>query len=86
MAARIPNLKGMFIKVSFPDFMLKIATQSKHRTPSLLAVEYLKIGKPDLPLFIYHMKPTVRDQIFFELSCLDIPPITILEEGQVLEM
>jgi len=86
VAAQTPNLKGVFIEVSFPDSMMDIAIQSKHLTPTLLAKEYRKIGKPDLPLFVYHMKPTVRDQIIQEISQLDIPYVTILQEGQTLEI
>ncbi|MCA9419668.1 MAG: 3',5'-cyclic-nucleotide phosphodiesterase, partial [Nitrospira sp.] len=36
-AARIPNLKGVFIEVSFPDSMMDMALRSKHLTPTLLA-------------------------------------------------
>jgi cAMP phosphodiesterase len=86
VAAQTPNLKGVFIEVSFPDSMMEIAIQSKHLTPTLLAQEYRKIGKPDLPLFVYHMKPTVRDQIIQEIGQLDIPQVTILEEGQTLNL
>jgi hypothetical protein len=35
-------------------------------------------------LYVYHMKPTVRDQIIEEIRHLDIPHVTILEEGQEL--
>ncbi|MGV7228696.1 MAG: MBL fold metallo-hydrolase [Nitrospirales bacterium] len=86
VAAQTPNLKGVFIEVSFPDSMMDIAIQSKHLTPTLLAKEYRKIGKPDLPLFVYHMKPTVRDQIIQEISLLDIPYVTILQEGLELTL
>ncbi len=86
VAARTPNLKGVFIEVSFPDSMMDIAIQSKHLTPKLLVQEYRKIGKPDLPLFVYHMKPTVRDQIIEEIDQLDIPHVTILQEGLELTL
>ncbi len=86
VAAQTPNLKGIFIEVSFPDSMMELAVQSKHLTPTLLAEEFRKIGKTDLPLFVYHMKPTVRDQIIQELTHLDIPDITILQEGQTLHI
>jgi cAMP phosphodiesterase len=86
VAAQTPNLKGVFIEVSFPDSMMDIAIQSKHLTPTLLAKEYRKIGKPDLPLYVYHMKPTVRDSIIQEMAMLDIPHVTILEEGQELNL
>jgi cAMP phosphodiesterase len=86
VAARTPNLKGVFIEVSFPDSMMDRAIQSKHLTPTLLAQEYRKIGKAYLPLYVYHMKPTVRDRIIQEIAQLDIPHVTILEEGQELTL
>ena len=86
VAARIPNLKGVLIEVSYPDSMLDIAIQSKHLTPTLLAQEFRKIGKPDLPLYVYHMKPTVREAILQEIAQLDIERVTVLEEGQEIEL
>ena len=86
IAAQTPNLKGVFIEVSFPNDMLDIAIRSKHLTPSLLAQEFKKIGKPDIPLYAYHMKPTVRDRIIKELADLEIPNLKILQEGQELEL
>ena len=86
VAARIPDLKGIFIEVSFPDSMMDIAIQSKHLTPTLLAQEFRKIGKPDLPLYVYHMKPTVREAIIQEIALLDIERVTVLEEGQEIEL
>jgi cAMP phosphodiesterase len=86
VAARTPHLTGVFIEVSFPNAMMDIAVQSKHLTPSLLAQEYKKIGKPDIPLYVYHMKPTVRDRIIQELAALEIPHLTVLQEGQTLDL
>ncbi len=86
VAARTPNLKGVFIEVSFPDAMMDIAIQSKHLTPTLLVQEYRKIGKPDLPLYVYHMKPTVREAIHQEIGELDIENVTVLKEGQEIEL
>ncbi len=70
------------IALSFPDDLLKIAQARKHLTPALLAQEYQKIGRPDLPLYIYHIKPTFRDQIVEQLYHLPIPTLSVLEEGQ----
>lgn len=86
VAAKTPNLKGIFIEVSFPDSMMDMAVQSKHLTPTLLAREFRKIGKPDLPLYVYHMKPTVREAIIQEIARLDIAKVTVLEEGQEIEL
>ena len=86
VAARTANLKGVFIEVSFPNSMMDIAIQSKHLTPTLLVQEFRKIGKPDLPLFVYHMKPSVREAILQEVTQLDIERLTVLEEGQEIEL
>ncbi len=86
MAAKIPNLKGIFIEVSFPDTMMEMAIRSKHLTPTLLAQEFRKIGKPDLPLYVYHMKPVVRDDILQEIAQLDIANVIVLKEGQEIEL
>lgn len=86
LAAQTPNLKGVLIEVSFPNDMLDLAIRSKHLTPSLLAQEFKKIGKPDIPLYAYHMKPTVRDRIIKELGDLEIPNLKILQEDQELEL
>ncbi len=86
IAAKTPNLKGIFIEVSFPDSMMDMAIRSKHLTPTLLAQEFRKIGKPNLPLFVYHMKPIVREAILQEIAQLDIETITVLEEGQEIEL
>ena len=86
MAAKTPNLKGIFIEVSFPDSMMDMAIQSKHLTPTLLAQEFRKIGKPDLPLYVYHMKPTVRETILQEIAQLDIEKVTVLNDGQEIEL
>ena len=86
LAAQAPNLKGVFIEVSFPNDMEDLAVRSKHLTPSLLAKEFKKIGKPDIPLYAYHMKPTVRERIIKELNDLDIPNLHILQEGQELQL
>lgn len=85
-AALTLNLRGIFMEVSYPDSMMNLAIQSKHLTPTLLANEFKKIGKSDLPLYVYHMKPTVREIIIQEIARLGIEQVTILEEGQEITL
>ena len=66
--------------------MLTMAVTSKHLTPSLLSREFQKIGRPDLPLFIYHMKPRFRDRIAQQLTRLKIPNLHILEEDEEISI
>ncbi len=86
MAAKVPNLKAAFIETSFPDEMKELASIAKHLTPSLLAQEFKKIGRPELPLYVYHLKPQFRGEITDQLSKLGIPNLTTLREGQELEI
>jgi len=81
-AAREPTLKAALIETSFPDTMAELARTSKHLTPSVFAREFRKIGRPDLPVYVYHLKPRVREQIRRELAGLGIAKLTVLEEGQ----
>ena len=85
-AAQEPNLKAVFIEASFPDEMADLAWASRHLTPSLLRREFQKVGKPELPVYVYHLKPQFRDRIATQLKQLDIPNLHILTEGQEIEI
>lgn len=84
VAARTPSLKAVFIEASFPNEEADLARASKHLTPSLLAQGFEKIGRPDLPVYVYHMKPRFRDRIIKQLGDLGIGRLSVLEEGQTL--
>ncbi|MDH5563866.1 MAG: 3',5'-cyclic-nucleotide phosphodiesterase [Nitrospirota bacterium] len=86
LAARTPNLKGALIETSFPNEFEALAKESKHLTPTLLAKEYQKIGKPELPLYVFHLKPQFREQIASQLHDLALPSLCILQEGQEIEL
>jgi ribonuclease BN (tRNA processing enzyme) len=81
-AARAPTLKAAFIETSFPNDMAELAQASKHLTPTSFGREFRKIGRPDLPVYVYHLKPRFREQILRELAQLGIPHLTVVEEGQ----
>jgi len=82
VAAGERTLKAAFIETSFPDDMAELARASKHLTPSSFAQEFRKIGRLDLPVYVYHLKPRVREQIQRELARLNIKNLKVLEEGQ----
>lgn len=85
-AKRHPHLKAVFIESSFPDRLRDLAQKTFHLTPSLLAGEYRKLGKEQLPVYAYHLKPRYRDEIIRELRSLSIPQLSILEEGQEIQV
>lgn len=84
LARQMPDLKAAFVESSYPDHMADLAVRSKHLTPSMLRKEFEKLGRPDLRLYVFHMKPRFRDQIVAELYALNIPNLSVLEEGQEL--
>jgi len=82
IAAEEQTLKAAFIETSFPDEFRELALISKHLTPSLLIDELGKLDRPNLPLYIYHMKPGHKALIERQLLALKLPHLTILREGQ----
>ena len=82
LASSIQNLKAVLIETSFPNDMWDLARESKHLTPLLLAQEFKKIGRPDVQLYVYHLKPQYRHLIFQQLLDLGIPTLSVLAEGQ----
>lgn len=83
-AAHEPTLKAVFVETSFPNEMEELARISKHLTPALLAGELDKLGRRDVDVYAYHLKPFFRDRILDQLGKLNIPNLQVLEEGQEL--
>ncbi len=86
VAAKEPTLKAAFIETSFPNKMVELAKISKHLTPALFAQEFKKLGRPDLPVYIYHVKPRFRQEIIRELEQLKVRNLTVLDEGQEIHV
>jgi ribonuclease BN (tRNA processing enzyme) len=82
----VRNLKAVFIECSYPNAMRDLAERSRHLTPELLAIEFAKLHRPEVPVYPYHLKPIFRDRIRTELSLADLPEWRVLEEGQVLKL
>jgi len=82
VASRDATLKAAFIETSLPNEMAALALASKHLTPSLLRQEVGKLNRADLPLYIYHMKPSHASTIERQLHDLRLPHLRILTEGQ----
>lgn len=79
-ASSMPNLNAAFIEVSYPNAQAAFAQTAKHLTPELMEGEFRKIGRPELPVYVYHVKPRFRSVIEAELGRLPIPQMTVLEE------
>ncbi|MGH7230952.1 MAG: MBL fold metallo-hydrolase [Nitrospiraceae bacterium] len=70
-----------------PTLADNLAMMPPSRSRSLLLkprspTKWRKIGRPDLPVFVYHLKPRLQSIIRQQLMRLGMSNLTILEEGQ----
>ena len=82
VASKITRLKAAIIETSFPNDFRELAVMSGHLTPELLAKEFAKLGRPDIPLYIFHMKPQYVEHLRKEIMDLKIPNVQLLEDGK----
>jgi len=81
-AARgLRGLRGAFLECAFPNRMAKLAAVAGHLTPELVLRELDKLP-PDIPVWIYHVKPQFYDEIAEELSRVEPARITIVEQDK----
>jgi ribonuclease BN (tRNA processing enzyme) len=85
LANQCPRLKAVFLEVTFPEDQAWLAAVAKHLTPSLFASEVRKL-RPGVKVYAIHLKPRCRDQLLGELAALELPNVTVLEPGRVVEV
>jgi ribonuclease BN (tRNA processing enzyme) len=74
------DLKGLFVELSFPNHMQALADVAGHFTPQTLDAEMKKIARRDeIPLFIYHLKPTFYEVTKSELHALQLKNMHLVE-------
>jgi hypothetical protein len=59
-----------------------LAAASGHLTPALLRGELTKLGRDELPVKIFHIKPRFRDETVAELNALGDARLQILHGGE----
>jgi len=81
-AARgLRDLKAAIVECSFPSGMEELALASGHLTPALLEHELEKLGRPEVPIHLYHMKPLHLPAIAEELAGLS-RRVEMLHQGR----
>ena len=80
-ARGLRGLKALIIECAFPSRLDGLATASGHLTPALMQRELDKIT-PDLPIWIFHIKPQFYQETAEELARIDPSRIQILEQGK----
>ncbi|MGH7278728.1 MAG: MBL fold metallo-hydrolase [Candidatus Rokuibacteriota bacterium] len=81
-AARGLNVKAVLLECAFPDRYAEIAASARHMTPALVRRELDKLP-PDVPVWIYHVKPQFYDETADELGRIDGPRVTLLEQDKI---
>lgn len=80
MANKTADLKGLFVELSFPNHMQALADVAGHFTPRTLDTEMTKVDDRDeIPLFIYHLKPSFYEVTKQELMALQLKNMHLVE-------
>lgn len=85
-ARRYPNLKAIILEVSFPNRMKEISLLSGHLSPCLLEGELRKLGRNDVPVYLFHIKPAFEGDVLNEINRLRSPHFAPLSQGENIEV
>jgi len=77
------DINAIIIDVSFPNFLKKVAKESKHLTPELLASQ-MKLLKREVKIYINHLKSCYEKELRAELSEIGISEQCILSDGAII--
>jgi len=77
------DVKGLFVECSFPNDLQHLADVSMHLTPATLRGELEKLP-PDLPVYLYHMKPPTLARLRVEVAALGNARVSLLADGDEL--
>jgi cAMP phosphodiesterase len=80
-ARGLRDLKAVIAECSFPNSLEAVALDSGHLTPALLDHELGLFGRPEIPVYAYHMKPAHLPVIVAELAGLD-RRVKVLRQGR----
>ena len=80
------HIHCLIIEVSFPNHMGDIAITTGHLTPLLLKRELSKIKIMPERIYITHLKPQFYKTIKKELQCLKVINLTLLKEGDMIQV
>ena len=85
-AARgLRGLRAIVLECAYPNRLAPLADVAMHMTPERIAREIDKLP-PNVPVWIYHIKPQFHDEIAGELSRIDPARITVLEQDKTYSL
>jgi cAMP phosphodiesterase len=78
-----PNLKAVFLELSFPSTMQWLADLSGHLTPKTVMSELSKLDRRGATIYLYHLKPAVIGEVRAEVKALKNDFLHICELDEV---
>lgn len=78
------KLRGIITEVSFPNSMMALSNVSGHFSPCQLPEELAKMERPDLPVYLYHLKPAFESILLEEIAALGDSRLKVLKQGETL--
>jgi cAMP phosphodiesterase len=85
IAREMRGLKALIVETAFPNRLDALARVSGHLTPDMLRREIDKMP-PDLPIWVYHIKPQLFQETAEELANIDPARIHTLEQGKTYSL
>lgn len=80
-AAKLPNLRAVFLEATFPESFSWLADLSKHLTPRAFAGEMQKLPAA-VQFLVVHLKPRYRQQVLAELQALGKQNLEVAQCGK----
>lgn len=81
VAREMRGLRALIVETAFPNRLDALARVSGHLTPDMLRREIDKMP-PDVPIWIFHIKPQLFEETAEQLATIDPARIHILEQGK----
>jgi ribonuclease BN (tRNA processing enzyme) len=81
-ARGLRGLRAVVLECAFPNRLQELAGAAKHMTPDLIREELDKLP-PDVPVWIYHVKPQFYEETAEDLARIPGNRVAILEQDKV---
>ena len=74
-----PNVKAVFVELSFPSSQQWLADVSGHLTPRTVMSELDKLDRRGARIYLYHLKPSTVSEVKAEIAALERDYLQICE-------
>ena len=81
-ARDLRGLRAVILECAFPNRLGPLAQVAKHMTPALIRREIDKLT-PDIPVWIFHVKPQFHEEVSEELARIEGDRVSILEQDRI---